>query len=377
MVDNGIPNEIEAGPVVRPVLLVDEGVYRNYTIYLRRILVGLADTAHASALVCPGNIDTSPMNCPTVELIAYPTLRLKIFRTLNRRILLERLERFKPTVLHTFSPGQVELAAFLSEALDIPFVVTFHGHPGVRRNQPIKAMLQAAQVLAPSEILADRAAALYPEIRERIERVPIGSYVEETCACFSRGERPASLIAVHPLDDAQLFEPLLGALRHLVLDGYEVVLVLMGVGPAERAIRRQIRAMGLSPVVALVPPMRPLRTVLKGADVFLHLKDRRLFNSQMIEAMGVGLAVAGVADQTIGLLRDGQTAALWDGADELSIYGCLKRLLNHRNATRQLALNAQAFLQQQCSVSGMIDKVLAVYTAAQRQHNKHQTASAS
>jgi hypothetical protein len=63
----------------------------------------------------------------------------------------------------------------------------------------------------------------------------------------------------------------------------------------------------------------------------------------MLEAMGVGLAVAGARDQTGGLLRDGQTAALWEGTDELSIYGCLRRLLGQRDAARRLALNGQTF----------------------------------
>jgi hypothetical protein len=367
MVENGFVSEVDPGTVVRPVLLVDEGVYRNYAVYLRRILVGLGGTAHASAVVCPGDIDTSAVICPTVEKIEYPALRLGIFKSTNQRILLERLARFKPTLIHAFSPGQVELAAFLSEAIEIPFVVTFHGSPG-RWHRCGKAISEAACVMAPSKVLIERASAMYPAIRGRIEHVPIGSYVEDTCACFSRANRPASLIAVHPLEEARLFEPLLGAVRHLALDGVELMLVLMGTGKAERAIRRQIRAMGLTPAVTIVPPMRPLRTVLAGADVFLHLKDCGQFNAQMLEAMGVGLAVAGASDQTSGLLTDGQTAALWDGTDELSIYGCLKRLLGQRDTARRLALNGQAFLQQQCGVSCMVDKVLAVYTATQQQY---------
>lgn len=366
MVDSGIPNEIDAGTVVRPVMLVDAGVYRSYAVYLRRVLVGLAGTAHASAVVCPGDIETSTMDCPTVEKIEYPALRLGIFKPTNQRILLNHLGRFKPTVIHTFSPGQVSLAAFLSETLDVPFVVTFHGRPR-RWDLQRKAVRQAARILAPSEVLAERARSVYPELRERIELVPIGSYVEDVCACFSRANLPASLIAVYPFEDADVFEPLLGAVRHLALDGFEFMLALMGSGRAEGAIRRRIRSLGLSPVVTIVPPMRPLRTVLAGADIFLHLKDDGLFNAQMLEAMGVGLAVAGVPDETGGLPADGQTAALWDGTDELSIYGCLKRLLGQRDWARRLALNGQDFLREQCSVSCMVDKILASYVTAQQQ----------
>jgi hypothetical protein len=366
MVDAEIPSEVDAGTIVRPVLLVDAGVYRNYAVYLRRILVGLAGTAHASAVICPGDIETSIMDCPTVEKIEYPALRLGLFKATNQRILLERMARFKPTVIHTFSPGQVGLGALLSESLDVPFVATFHGRPR-RWERCRKEVSHAARVLAPSAILAQRAAEFYPEVRERIELVPIGSYVEDECACFSRPNLPASLISVHSLDDASLFEPLLGAVRHLALDGFELMLVLMGSGKAERAIRRQIRSLGLAPVVTIVPPMRPLRTVLAGADVFLHVKDTSLFNAQMLEAMGVGLAVAGARDQTGGLLRDGQTAALWEGTDELSIYGCLRRLLGQRDAARRLALNGQDFLRQQCSVSCMVDRILSVYVTAQQE----------
>jgi hypothetical protein len=122
--------------------------------------------------------------------------------------------------------------------------------------------------------------------------------------------------------------------------------------------------------------MRPLRTVLAGADVFLHLHDRGLFNAQMLEAMGVGLAIAGAEDATSGLLIDGQTAALWDGKDEMSIYSCLKRLLSQRESARRLALNAQAFLQQQCGVSCMIENVLNAYAAA-RQSVKKQSVHAA
>jgi len=361
----------EQASAVRPALLIDRQTYRNYAVYLRRILVGLAGTAHASAVVCPGDIDVSAVICPTVEQIEYPALRLGIFRSANRRVLLERLLRFKPTVIHAFYPGQTELADFLSVALQTPFVVTVHGQPtGWRLSRQHQNMQNAAKIIAPSESMAGRIAAAWPSLRDRIELVAIGSYVEDECACFSKKSGPASLIAVEPLDDIRLFEPLLGAVRHLILDGCELMLVLMGTGKAERAIRRQIRLMGLANAVTIVPPMRPLRTVLSGADVFLHLKDRGLFNVQLLEAMGVGLAVAGAADPTTGLLTEGQTAMLWDAADELSIYGCLKRLLGQPDAARRLAMNGQTLLQRQCGVSCMIDRTLEVYLAAQESVRK-------
>jgi glycosyltransferase involved in cell wall biosynthesis len=365
MAENGVSKGSDAGSSVRPVLLVDRGVYDNYAVYLRRVLIGLADVGDAAAVVCPGDIESPLLDCPMVEKIEYPALRLGIFSATNRRILLLRLQRFKPTVIHAFWPGQVELAAFLSEALDVPFILTFHARPK-RADRCRKAMYRAARLLAPSDVLLKHVTAALPGLEDRIQLAPIGCFVEDSCACFRQMDRPASLIAIHPLDEAPLFEPLLGAVRHLLLDGFDLMLVLMGSGRAEPAIRRQIRSLGLTPAVTIVPLMRPLRTVLAGADVFLHLKDRGLFNAQMLEAMGVGLAIAGAEDPTSGLLKDGQTAVLWDGKDEQSIYGCLKRMLSQRESTRQLALNAQAFLRQQCGVSNMVDCILDAYAAAKQ-----------
>ncbi|MHC5145140.1 MAG: hypothetical protein ACYSOX_05895, partial [Planctomycetota bacterium] len=64
---------------VRPAFLVDKSVFLSYSAYIRRVLVGLAGTAHASALVCPACMDPQAILCPSVERIEHPALRLPIF----------------------------------------------------------------------------------------------------------------------------------------------------------------------------------------------------------------------------------------------------------------------------------------------------------
>jgi hypothetical protein len=355
---------------IKPVFLVDRQVYQGYCPYIRRILVGLTGTAHASALVCPSCVDTEAILCPSVEHIEHPALRLAIFRQQNRRILLERLSRFKPTILHTFYPGQLHLAHWLSRQLGVPFVVTLHRSPGKRLclEKPIR---HAAAVIAPSDTVADHLQKYRPALSDRIRDIHVGSFVEDNCRCFSRSDQVPSLIAAHPLDDAAIFKPLLNAVRHLMLDGYDLMVAIMGKGRKEKAIRRQIRNLGLTSVVTIVPPMRPMRSIFSGADIYLHLEDTGCFDARLLEAMAVGLATAGVPEKSSGLLFDGQTAAFWDGQDELSIYSCLKRLLGQRVETRQLAINAQTHLRMHNSVSGMVDRLMETYTQAQLWYKEH------
>ena len=354
---------------VRPAFLVDKSVFLSYSAYIRRVLVGLSGTAHASALVCPACMDPQAILCPSVERIEHPALRLPIFWSQNQKILIDRLLRFKPTILHTFSPGQVHLTRRLSKQLQIPYVVTCH-KSSLGRACFQKSLRQADRLIAPSKPIADRLAEKFPSLQTRIKQIHIGSFVDDQCCCFSHGGNVASMIAVHPLNSLKLFAPFLNAVRHLVLDGFEVMVGIMGTGKAEKAIRAHIRKLGLTSIVTVVPPLRPMRSVLSGADIYAHLSDRGTFDDQLLEAMAVGLAVVGSPETTSGLLYDGQTAAFWDSQDELNIYGCLKNVIGQRDKSRRLAQNAQSHLRQHNSVSRMVDKLMSTYIEAQQWHKQ-------
>ena len=359
-----------SGAIVKPVFLVDRKVYQGYSSYIRRILVGLTGTADASALVCPSCVNTEAILCPSVQLLEHPALRLPVFWSQNRRILLERLSRFKPTILHTFYPGQIRLAHWLSQQLEIPYVLTLHRSPPkwLFYEKPFR---HSAGIIAPSETVAGELQKSRRGFNGRLKRIHVGSFVEDTCRCFSRQHQIPCLIAVHRLDDISVFKPLLNAVRHLMLDGFDLMVAIMGQGRKEKTIRRQIRSLGLTSVVTVVPPMRPLRSIFGGADIYLHLDDTGCFDGLLLEAMAVGLAVTGAPEQNSGLLKDGQTARFWDKDDELSIYACLKRLLGQRAETRQLAINGQAYLREHNSVSRMVDKLMEAYIDAQQWYKEH------
>ena len=355
---------------LRPVFLVDSDSCQLYSSYIRRILVGLTGTAHASALVCPSTVNAETILCPSVDWIEHPTLRLPIFWYQNRRILLERLARFKPTVLHAFYPGQVRLVHWLSRQLGVPYVLTMH-RPATKWFHFKKPIRHAVRLIAPSESIADHLQQSWPGLSESIEHIHVGCFVEDSCRCFSRSNDIPSLIAIQPLDDMAIFTPFLNAIRHLVLDGFDLMVAIMGKGRKEKAVRRQIRDLGLSSVVTVLPPMRPIRAILSGADIYLHMEDTGGFDARLTEAMAVGLAVAGVPEKNSGLLHDGKTACFWDGTDELSIYGCLKKRLGQQAETRQLAVNGQAHLRQHNSVSRMVDKLIETYFDAQQWYKEH------
>lgn len=351
--------------VTRPVLFADSKLLQDYGAVLRRLLVGFVGSGYGSGLVGPDK-GSELVLCPAVEHIEYPVLKLPIFRQKNFQLLRNHLERFKPTVLHSFWPGQPELAAKLSKELQIPFVLTIHKHLSGKLLSFL-SIRHAHALIAPTQRIADSIVHVWPNYHNRIQLVPMSCYVEDTCCCYSDSNQITSILTSHPMKHLDEFEPLLQAIRHLALDGFEFLFGIMGSGKAERAIRGRIRALGLTQRVTVVPPMRPIREVLSGADIFIHVRDHGRCNPALLEAMSVGMAMAGDLDNSGELLQNQETALIFDPTDELDIYATLKKLLSRKEEARQLAMRGQSYLRKHHSVSQMVDKLISIYKFVQQQ----------
>jgi len=354
---------------IRPVVLVDRCSFRDYAASLTHFLVALADAPHPAAFVYPPDVGTSSVSCPSVEFIGYPMIRTPLFWRQNRMVLLERLEKFKPTVLHCFGGGKIRLVRYLSDQLNIPYVVTFN-RPGRKFFKPLIRSSHCMALIASSKATAKYLVKAYPRYGLRIRHINLGTFVADHCACFANRKGIASVIVARRLDCAAEFEPLLRAVRHLVLDGYEFVFAIMGSGRAEGKIHKMIRSLGLGQMVSLVPDMQPLRSVFAGADVFIQLTYHAEFNSRLLEAMSVGMSVAASEDCLDDMLIEDQTAVFFDGRDELSIYDCLGMLLADRRLAKQIAAGGQKYLQRHHTVSRMTNALIQTYLSAQKKYKQ-------
>jgi len=348
---------------LKPALFVDADILRQYGACIRRVLVGLTGAAHSSALVGPAGEDMDAVLCPMAEMIEHPAIKLRFFSRQNKKILLDKLSKFKPTVLHGFWPGQIELLGQMAQELDIPLVAAFLAPCSKNTLEHYDDYVGA--VAAVSDPLRDALQRQFPSLKDRIVTVPMGSFVEDTCACFDQPELLTSLILQENLQNAHDFEAFLKAVHHLLVDGFEFVVGIIGQGGQEKALRKKIRELGLDTSITIVPPMRPLRTIFSGADIFVRLCDTRQCSIALLEALSVGLCPAGCADSLTGLLADGKTAALFNPQDETSIYNTLHQLLSAREKARTYAMNAQQMLRQSNRVSTMVESYLDLYTKAQ------------
>lgn len=346
---------------IRPLIISDSDTVRRYCPSFRHLLFGFEAQDISSAMVVPPASEIESFLFPRVQIVEHPVLKFPLFFFQNRKHLLLSLEKIKPSLVHCYGTPKVSLASSIAAHFDIPAVITMDSACfGIYLKMIINKSFN--KILAPSSRVADKLTQRGLPL-EKISQVNIGTFTDEYCACYSDTNRLPSMIVLGNFDKFSDYEPLLGAIRHLNVDGYEFLVIFMGSGPAETQIRGFIKSTGLVQTVTVTPLIRPLRQVFRGCDVLIHPSCFGDFDPALIEAAAVGLAIAADKDNAEEFLQDGSTSALFDSKDELSIYSAIQKLLDDKQFAKSIAASAQNYLRSNNSVSSMVDNLLGIYNA--------------
>jgi glycosyltransferase involved in cell wall biosynthesis len=362
---NDLTFESTKAKTPRLALIASQGTIADYSIFLHHLLVGLADESIQVLLICPPGCDVDSVIAPGVEVIRHPAIDLPFMQQQNKNMLLEKLEKFKPTVLHCLCETQDLLTKKLARQMSLPYVLTIIS---LRKKfgQLSFSSTWLAKVIVPAQTIASDIAKFYPRLDSRIEQLNFGTFVTETGGCFSEPAEVTGLLLTHPPDDNEAnLAKVLAAVKHLTIDGYEFVLAIIGSGRDERALRKLLRTMELSQMATITPKLNPVPSLLAAGDIFIRPGPVDSFDPFLLEAMSTGSALAACKGGVDDLIIDGQTAIVFDHEDELSIYTALKRMLDSHEFAQRLAANARRFIRDNCSVSKMIQDTLNIYRQVQ------------
>ena len=357
------PENVKKKPL-RVALIGSERTLCEYSIFLEHLMVGLADESIQVALVCPPGYDIDTVFTGAAEVIGYPVFNLPLFGPLNIRLLAERLAKFEPTVLHCLCESEASLTKQLAHRLELPYVLMVNSLQKRWSHLAISSKY-CAKIIVPTKSIAANLASVHPNFTDRIEQINIGTFVVESSGCFSEPFRLATMVMADPLDKADDFENLFSVIRHLMIDGYEFMTVIVGGGRAERQLWKLLAALGILHIVSIVPRRMPWRSILAAGDIFIQPQPNFAFDPVLLEAMSIGAAVAGCKSGVDDLIIEDETAVVFDPNDELSIKRTLQRLLDRKEFARQIAGNAQQYLRENHSVSKMIAAILHAYYEAQ------------
>ena len=352
---------------LRVVLFASRHTALENSMFLGYLLLGLADESIQVALVCPADCDVSSVISPAVEVIRHQNIKLPLLKQRYETILAEKLDKFKPTILHSFSESSLSLTKRLVKRLDLPYVLTVNSLQKRAGRLNISSEY-LAKIIVPAESIANNIAELYPAITEKIELVNAGTFVEQAVGCFSNINRVVSLVVAGSLSNAGDFENTLTAMRHLVIAGYKFMVVIIGSGREEPELQKMLENQGLSQITVIVPKLHFWQSVLAAGDIFIRPAPSREFDPLLLKAMSTGTVVAACKGGVDDLIIEDETAVVFDPDNELSIMQSLQKLFDRREFARQIAENAQRYLKQNHTVSNMIGTILNVYHNAENSH---------
>jgi glycosyltransferase involved in cell wall biosynthesis len=349
---------------LRVALIASEHTICEYSIFMERLLIGLADESIPVALICPPGFNPGTVFTGVAEVINHPVFDLPLMGHINTRLLTERLSKFEPTILHCLCESKALFTRQLARRLDLPYVLMVNSLQKRWSHLSISSA-HCAKIIVPAQSIAANMASVHPRFADLIEQINIGTFTAEGSGCFSETSRLATMVMTNPLDKADDFENLFSVIRRLMIDGYEFMTVIAGGGRAERQLWKLLSALGLLQIVSIVPRHMPWRSVLAAGDIFVQPQPNYSFDPVLLEAMSIGTAVAGCKGGVDDLIIEDRTAVVFDPNDEISIMRSLQRLLDRREFARQIAGAAQQYLKENHSVSKMISATLRIYYESQ------------
>ncbi len=349
----------------RVALIATEHIVTEYRMFLGHLMVGLTDQSFPVALVCPQQSNLDSIILGAAEIIRYSHFGLPLIEHINKRLLTENLAKFKPAILHCLTETHAAITRQLARRLDLPYVLMVNTLQEKWSRLPVSHK-RCATISVPTESIESNIGGIYPRYADRVRQINIGTFTARTECCFAESSRTPSIVLAHPFYNSDEFEKLFSALRHLHINGYEYMIVIIGGGRAETELWKLLAAFDLLPMVTFVPRTIPKRSVLATGDIFIRPRPSTTFDPFLLEAMSVGAAVAGCKGGVDDLIIEDVTAVVFNPDDELSIVGALQKLLSRPEEARKIAKNAQQYLRKNHSVSEMISSTIQMYNDARK-----------
>jgi glycosyltransferase involved in cell wall biosynthesis len=355
--------EPEAPKPPRVAIIASRRTLAEYPSYLKHLLVGLADESVSVLLICPPVSGADSIIPPAVEVVRHPAIDIPFMQHYNLHVLLNRVSKFRPKIIHCLCETSAATARWLARNLDIPYLLNINSIPS-RWSAVSFSMTRCAGIVVPAKTIADHFTAVHPKFTDRIRQINIGAFVDDSTACFMHPEHLPGVVVAPPLDNSASIDNLLQAFHRLTVDGCQFIVAIVASGRQEKVLWKQINVLDLLNRVTIVPRPLGLYSAGSAADIFISPRSSGRFNMLLLTAMSVGSAVAASKGGVDDLIIEDKTAFTFNPDDQLNVYNCLKRIFDRPDEARRLAESAQQYLRQNHNVSGMVSAAISLYRQA-------------
>lgn len=353
-----------------PRLLVcyvaSEQAMDRYPTTVRYLQIGLLDEAIDTLMIAPEHPRAETLVGGPTPLLSHGRSRWPFTCSARRRVVqnvqahLESRDARGPVVVHCLDAESFGVAAEVAHALGAELVTFVASFIDVRTMATAPGIERIATIIVPSDRLRD-VVNNSPLAGTPMEVVRPGAGAAASFAAFKTPQVAPSLIFAGDLVGDSGVDSLLRAVKRVLQYHPNLLVFIVGKGPAEPGLRRLAEALDMNANVIFAGPLDHWRQVIESADLFCLPRARPAFSEIPIHALAVGLAVVAVDNSPYDGLVDERTALLFPEHDEARLADQICRLLDDRELTRTLAAAAQAYARANHSISRMVAEHVRIY----------------
>lgn len=352
-------------------LVADESVSERIPSALRYLQIGLIDEAVDVILVVPRDDRSDTLATGPTTLLTYHAHGWPLANWSRRQItelVVQKAQSLKPTapvLVHGLSTGCALLAADIATALDGQLVMSLWSGGEAGENAVIRIIDHIATILTPSNTVARAVAGRIP-VQRPVEIVPLGVPVAAESSAFGADDRSPTIVFAGALREDMGIEAMLRAAKRAMQKFPNLLVFLVGKGPAETALRHVATELGIAAQVVFTGRLEYLRRAIEAADVFCLPSAREPFREELLHAMACGLAIIAVDGNPYDVLEHDRTALLHADSSEDALTEHLLRLLSDHQEARRLGAAARAQAITRNSVAKMVAGHTRIYRALAR-----------
>lgn len=281
------------------------------------------------------------------------------------RALRERLQAFRPQLVHLFGRRRAAWGPKLSQAAGAPYLLTVMTFAPSARRGRLAGDWSRGSVMAVSEELREALVNQARIPKHAIAVVPIGIALEDYERYRDDNGREHTPVVgmVGPLAPDRGCDTFLRAARQVLDAGHDALFLIAGQGPERERLRRLVRKLNIDKWVTLVSDFTDYRRMIAVLDICVLPALHEGLSLNAIEAMAcrkpvVATGVGAVYD----IVEDGETGLLAPKRDPVAIAEKIIRLIEDRDLARRIVDAAYRRVEERFSLPVSVGRLLQFYS---------------
>jgi glycosyltransferase involved in cell wall biosynthesis len=282
------------------------------------------------------------------------------------------LRRFRPDVLNTHSSRDAWILGLAGRLARVPFIIrTRHFDLPLRNTASSRFVYEhlADHLITTSPAASARFMETFGWPPQRVTTLPTGVdsdlFVPNGPSAKLPAIEPASLPRIGMigvLRGSKGHDVFLDAVKLLRDSGFQAQFFIVGEGPMRPGIEHQIQAQQLGPCVTLTGHREDIPEVLRALDLLVIPSRHEGVPQVGLQALAtqtpvIGSNVGGIPE----IVQPGKTGRLFPVGDSAALARTIQEALSDQASTRSMAKRGRALVEQQYSLSAMLDCLESLY----------------